>query len=388
MHIIYFTTAIDKDDYDEYIKKWDIGINPKGQVFHDRLIRCLGLDNKVSVISYRPFSRQHVSEKRLKGEYKIVRNVEYCYLPVLRNTALRALCYRYESSKALRGLKKDSKTIILTDTINPQVVKNATRLAAKYHLKIVGVARTTPSGINNTNRDFTVSLLESTDDLDAYICCTEELNALFNKNSKPHYILPGLIEDKEPVTRKIDEKYIYYNGSLDPKHGIVSLINAYEMINNKKVKLYISGYGENEEFLERIKNVNDINYLGILSERESDDYIYNALININVRPYTEDYERYSIPFKVLDYLYAGNLTISTKNNKLQKYFKNEVIWLKSNEPKEIASQLEKALSLTKADIKTFASAGKEKAHHLFALKPNSEGLVGFLKDVLNNKTSN
>ncbi len=389
MHIIYFTTAIDKDDYDAYLKKWDIGINSKGQIFHDRLIRSVAeADIKITVISFRPYSRQHVTEKRLKGDYKVIRNIHYCYLPVLRNTALRGLCYRFESNKVVRKIKKDKQTIILTDTINPSVIKNSTRLAKKYHLKIVGVVRTTPSGINNTDKSFTVNLLEESEDLDGYICCTDDLNALFNKNKKPSYILTGLVEDKEPVVSKIDEKYIYYNGSLDPKHGIDNLVDAFNSVDKKKTKLYISGYGENKEFLSKIEGNDDIKYLGCLTTRETEKYIYNALININVRPYSEDYERYSIPFKVLDYINAGNLTISTKNNKLQKYFKNEVVWLKSNDEKEIAAQLDKALSLTKTDIKTFASAGKEKAHHLFALKPNSEGLVGFIKDVLNNKSYN
>ncbi|MCD8204328.1 MAG: glycosyltransferase [Coprobacillus sp.] len=388
MHIIYFTTAIDKDDYDAYLKEWNIGINSKGQVFHDKLIRCLATKNKVTVVSFRPFSRQHVSEKRLKGDYKIIRNVHYCYLPVMRNTLKRSLCYRYESYKVVRKIKKDKESIIVTDTINPSVVRNAKRAAKKSHLKIVGIARTTPSGINNTTKSFTVNLLEECSDFDGYICCTEDLNSLFNKNGKPSYILPGLVEDKDPVITKIDEKYIYYNGTLDPKHGVDNLIDAYKSLDKKKAKLYISGYGENKEFLDKISDVEGIKYLGCLTQRETENYIYNALININVRPFTEDYERYSVPFKVLDYINAGNLTISTKNNKLQKYFKNEVIWLKSNEVKEIAAQLDKALSLTKADIKTFASVGKEKAHNLFALKPNSEGLVGFLKDVLNNKTSN
>lgn len=66
MRIIYFTTALSKNEYNEYTKLWKISPNPSNQNFHNKLIRSLSINNKVDVISIRPFSKKLVSSKRLK----------------------------------------------------------------------------------------------------------------------------------------------------------------------------------------------------------------------------------------------------------------------------------------------------------------------------------
>ena len=58
MNIIYFTTAQDNNDYNEYLKIWPYPINASMQMLHNRLIRSMSLRNHVDVISLRPFSKK------------------------------------------------------------------------------------------------------------------------------------------------------------------------------------------------------------------------------------------------------------------------------------------------------------------------------------------
>ena len=51
----------------------------------------------------------------------------------------------------------------------------------------------------------------------------------------------------------------------------------------------------------------------------------NAIANINPRPYSEDYDRYLIPWNVLDYLNSNSLTVSVRNSKLKNYFEEDYV---------------------------------------------------------------
>ena len=70
MKIIYFTTAIQRDDYRDFTKLWTISLNPSNQNFHNKMIRSLAINNEVHVISIRPFSRKNCKVKKLEEETK------------------------------------------------------------------------------------------------------------------------------------------------------------------------------------------------------------------------------------------------------------------------------------------------------------------------------
>ena len=70
MRIIYFTTAQDEKDYRSFMNLWKIALNPSNQNFHNKLIRALAIENKVDVISIRPFSRKYMKVKKLPFEEK------------------------------------------------------------------------------------------------------------------------------------------------------------------------------------------------------------------------------------------------------------------------------------------------------------------------------
>ncbi|MFA7384582.1 MAG: hypothetical protein WCZ24_00005, partial [Bacilli bacterium] len=84
-HIIYMTTAMDSSDFNEYLVHWSSPPNPSNQNFHNKLIRSLAINNKVDVISVRPFSRSLCNIKHLKKSDREDGNISWHYIPIQRN---------------------------------------------------------------------------------------------------------------------------------------------------------------------------------------------------------------------------------------------------------------------------------------------------------------
>ena len=77
MRIIYLTTSVCEDDYNEFTKLWRITLNSSNQNFHNKVIRALSLYNPVDVISLRPFSRTKCRVVKLGKEKTVKGNVTY-----------------------------------------------------------------------------------------------------------------------------------------------------------------------------------------------------------------------------------------------------------------------------------------------------------------------
>ena len=132
-NVIYFTTALETDDFKEYLKIWKKPINSSNQIFHNKLIRSISLTNHVDVISIRPFSKTNCLVKKLDKGEKITSQIHWHYLKIRNNHFVRLFSSWFQAVKLVFKLPKNS--IVITDTINPFVLNLATFIAKQRNLK-------------------------------------------------------------------------------------------------------------------------------------------------------------------------------------------------------------------------------------------------------------
>lgn len=387
MKIIYFTTACQKDDYVSLSLAWRCALNTSIQNLNNRLIRMLGLTHEVEVISFRPFSRKLCSLKKLEVEQKLEGKVSWHYAPIKRHRIeryLAAFLYTYKLFKKMN--LKDA--IVITETLNPKVLDCAKFFAKKYNLPIVGVCYNTPSGISGTNKAYTTSLLEKTKNLNGFITTTPGLNDLFNPLLSPSLTFPGVLENKyHEVDCSAYGQYFYYDGSLEEKFGIYELIEAFKLLNLEQYKLVISGYNAEQEKLRiAIGKNNNIIYLGNPSSDIVLSLINHAYININPRPFTEDFDRYLIPDNLIDYFGADNaLTLTVKNHRFDKDFVDDVVWADSNDVEDLVEAIRTCLSLTNQQKEFMVRKAKSDAVKLYSMTNINRRTIAFLKQFLKQK---
>ena len=387
MKIIYFTTACEKEDYISFSKNWNTSLNTSIQNLHNRLIRSLALTHEVEVISIRPLSKKYCKLRGLPSALTNEGKITWHYLEIKRHKVARFLSAKRQAKKLLSKMNlKDC--IILTDTLNPYILNSSTSLAKKYNLPIIGICNNTPSGIHNTGKSYTQFLLSMADDLSGYIAMTSGLNDLYNERSRASLILEGVNESKykEFDTKKYG-KYIFYNGSLEEKYGVYDLIKAFNELNREDLKLVITGYHNFEEskFSSAIMGNPNIIHLGMLDADKILSLENGALMNVNPCPYTEDFDRYLIPVNMLDYLASNTITVSVKNNRLQKYFDEDCIWVNSSDEEDLVNGMKKALDMKKDEKNKIVKKATMDMNKNYSMAIVNKKIILFLKQFLKQK---
>ena len=383
MKIIYFTTACQKDYYDSFICNWNSSLNTSIQSLHNRLIRSLAITHEVEVISVRPFSRKYCKLKMLAGATEQEGKITWHYLEIKRNKVFRNASAKSQAKKILNKMNlKDC--IILTDTLNPFLLKCSTSFAKKYNLPIIGVCNNTPSGIHDTGVSYTRFLHSLADDLSGYITLTGALNELFNKQNRANLTIEGIIENKyKSINVKEYGNYIYYYGPLEEKYGVYELIDAFLELNFIDVNLVIAGYHGNNEKLNKIaKEHPSVKYLGMIRSDLALSLVNSSVLNVNPRPYSEDYDRYLIPCIVLDYMNANTLTLSVRNTQLQRYLNEDAVWVESGDKDALVSGIIQALNMEKEVKEAMIKKANADVNKLYSLSAVNHKTILFLKQFL------
>lgn len=386
MRIIYFTTACKKEDYVSFSKMWDSSLNASIQNLHNRFIRSLALTHEVEVFSMRPFSRRYCKLKKLDAETKQEGKITWHYLEIKRNKLLRYSTVTKQCNKILSKMNlKDC--IIITDTLNPNVLRNSTKFAKKYNLPIIGVCNNTPSSIHNTGKSYATSILSLAENLSGYITLTQGLNTLYNTYNRANLSFEGVLDDNAVINKENEYgDYIFFNGSLDPNHGIVHLILAFRELDNPKLKLIISGYYPDNDTLIRVihGNQNVIN-LGNIPSDEVISLASHSLLNVNPLPFTEDFDRYYVPANLVDYFNSNSIVVSVRNRQFMKSFKDDAIWVEDCEIYDLLKGLKAGLSLSKENRADMIKKANADVNKLYSMSVINRRTILFLKQFLKQK---
>ena len=386
MRIIYFTTACKKEDYVSFSKMWDSSLNASIQNLHNRFIRSLALTHEVEVFSMRPFSRRYCKLKKLDAETKQEGKITWHYLEIKRNKLLRYSTVTKQCNKILSKTNlKDC--IIITDTLNPNVLRNSTKFAKKYNLPIIGVCNNTPSSIHNTGKSYATSILSLAENLSGYITLTQGLNTLYNTYNRANLSFEGVLDDNVVINKENEYgDYIFFNGSLEPNHGIVQLILAFRELDNPKLKLIISGYyPDNETLIKVIHNNQNVINLGNIPSDEVISLASHSLLNVNPLPFTEDFDRYYVPANLVDYFNSNSIVVSVRNRQFMKSFKDDAIWVEDCEIYDLLKGLKAGLSLSKENRADMIKKANADVNKLYSMSVINRRTILFLKQFLKQK---
>ena len=377
--ILYFTTALDNEEFKKYLSYWKVSPNLSNQNFHNKLIHALALSYDVDVISVRSinhyFKKQRLAAKINKENSKIY----WKYIEVRRNKIDKFL----NMYKRIEFITMPDSEYIFVDALNLSLLKAAIKYRKKHSQKIIGVVTDNPNNISFLKKKYKAKLLELGKKLDGYIALTPKLESLYNLDNKPSIVIDGVsekISDFLPI--EVDGDYIYFGGSLMKEYGVYNLIEAFKDLDKPNLKLVICGHHVNTNKLyEVIGNNPNILYLGAKSYEENLSLEKNSILAINPRPINPKIDEYSIPSKTLEYLSIGALTVTVENELLKSHYGPCIIWAKSGDPKDLKEAIEKALSLTKTEREMLSLLGKNKVMQYTSLENVNNSLQRLLREL-------
>lgn len=357
--VIYFTNAVSQKMFVNYLKKWRVSPNLSNQNFHNKLIKAISKYDKVDVISIRPINSNFVSKKLpqlVEDEF----NISWRYPKVSTNRVAKVLFLKKRIKKVLPQNEKYGA--IFVDTLNLSLLKSAIKFAKKYNCKVYGICTDNPNNISFTSESYKNRLIKLGQSLDGYISLTKAITDLYNKSNKPYVQIDGISEEIEEENKPLlNDKYIYFGGSLMEEYGVYSLIEAYKEINPKDIKLVLCGHHVNLNQLNNaIKDNKNILYLGAVNYEDNLNLIKHSLFSVNPRPINPKIDEYSIPSKTLECISLGVLNITVDNRLLKEHYEDCIIWSKSSSKEDLKDAINKALSLSKEEKAKLVKKAKEK----------------------------
>ena len=379
--VIYFTNALDQNSFKNYLKGWKVSPNLSNQNFHNKLIKAIGLNFEVEVVSVRAINSNYES---IKLEQEVIKepNVTWNYPEVSTSKVAKLLLLNKRINKVLSF--DNSEYIIFVDALNYSLVKEAYKLHKKKGYKIIGICTDNPYNISFVSKSYNKNLMKYATNLDGYIVLTDGINKVYNLHDKPYLKIDGVSEDVLISEQTLVEgKYIYFGGSLMEEYGVYSLIDAFLRLKLKDVKLVICGHHlQKDKLFEKIKDNDSIIYLGPVSYYDNLALEKNALLSVNPRPINPKIDDYSIPSKTLECLSVKCLNVTVENTLLKERYEDVIIWSKSSKEDDLAEAVNKALNLSKEERDQIVENGYKKVMSRTSQKVIGEEIKSFLSKFL------
>lgn len=384
MNILVFSSSMPESRFSAYQDEAILKPNPSNQNFYSKLIKTLAINNNVSVVSHRPFTKGMFRRKNmLDGDIVMDGNIKY-YLTTVRADKIYKLIeekrYIEKTAKAAIDDFVSNDFIIVTDTLRLNLLRAAKKIAKKYNVQIVGMLTDNPLNLSSGNTFVKQFLLKQALSLDGYLSLTDGLVNVYNKHL-PSYVFEGLVTEENEGRKDPIFNYFYFGGSLYERYGVKTMVEAFHR-SNLKNKLVIAGNGPLDKWIEQMAEEDyRILYLSQLNKEKNIGYLRNSIANINPRPINPDLDKESVPSKLLEYLSIGTPVISTKYPKLYGLFKDDVTWIDGNDVESMRMAFESYNVNNQEMYLKKAATARRKVFEFYGLNVQAESIDHFLAEV-------
>lgn len=221
--------------------------------------------------------------------------------------------------------------------------------------------------------------------VDGFVTITKQMAEELSPNT-PYRIVEGLCTTEFPqkIAVKDDIKNVIYAGKLYEKFGIITLLDAFEHVENDHIRLVICGMGEaEEEIKERAKQDHRIQFLGKLKREEVLQLLVDSDVIVNPRQNNGEYTKYSFPSKNIEALSSGVPFIGYKLDGIPDEYDSFINYPDDNSPGALAKLIEK-ICVNDAEI---ALAKAEKAKQWILQYKSCEGQGKCILDLIDSISS-
>ncbi len=368
--ILFLSTVLAQSTFDD-CNEAGYHLNPSHNHYYLQLMRSLTSSCTVFNYIFTPTIKS-IHHALIPSDDQKEDHIHHLYLKPHRIYLIHILQYFFNGCRLIKKLIKQYKTITIymdTNTLSNHLIYRALR----FHRSItwIGVVTDNPYLLSDQNQSRSTKLIKSHQIYDAYLCLTPSLNQLFNKHHQPKIIIPGICEPKKSFGRH-PRKYIFFAGALYKRYGVRDLVDAFVLLNNPHIDLIIAGYGPEVAYIEQIhQSYPHIKFIGLLSQKQVDEYLVNAHILVNPRPIDHIFDQYAIPSKLFDYFSSGTPVLSTYHGQVEKIFKNTCTWTEHSGTQALYIHLKQMLESDYTLLEQTAHQAK-----LIAIKKFSTEAVG------------
>lgn len=201
--------------------------------------------------------------------------------------------------------------------------------------------------------------------IDGFILLTEKMSNKVIFHNQPYEIIEGIynLSDRiEPssINFKSPKKIIFYSGTLARRYNIMSLVEAFMMLNDDNYELMICGSGSCEEEIKRKSEIDKrIIFKGALLRSEVLKLQSQATLLVNPRTNEGEYTMYSFPSKTMEYLGSGVPTLLYKLSGIPSEYYKYCFTLSDSSVNSLAKKIDFILKLPDDQLKEMGQKAKD-----------------------------
>jgi hypothetical protein len=197
--------------------------------------------------------------------------------------------------------------------------------------------------------------------VDSFVLLTEYMKDKLPIENKPYTVIEGMVDiNAERIKEYKSNNVILYTGTLNRSYGIITLLEAFEMLQNEDYRLWICGSGEAEtEIRELEKKDKRIKFFGLLQPKKIKELQCSAKALINPRNSSDEFTKYSFPSKNMEYLLSGRPLIAYKLQGIPDEYDKHIFYIKGNTALDMAYTINKILKTDEHELFVFGEKAKE-----------------------------
>ena len=328
MNVLFLTLQYDFQKEKEYLKKSKTGMQGAANTFQSNLLSgfkgqpCnVTIMNTLPMASYPKYNQLVMNTQ--KGDLLGFDSVEigYINLPFIKQHS-RYKNYKKQIKKWISETEGE-KYIIAYSLYLPfeKIFKYIKRKYPDIKTGLICTDLPCEYGILPKNKlkatiqyRYGKKLLKYAKYCDFFTVLTDEMKHPLNIGDRKYTVIEGIcndkLTDKSPIS---STKAVLYTGTLHKQFGILTLLEAFSLIEDHEAELWICGGGDSKAEVEAAAEKDSrIKFFGYVSKETVHDLQRKAFMLINPRQNDGEYTKYSFPSKTMEYMLSGKPVLMYK----------------------------------------------------------------------------
>ena len=400
MKIIYISTSCPLLDAEVLNKRLKHKMQVSSNKYHNSLIEGLVENNQYIYSIYAlPITNKLSNKIFWKEKCKLNKKSNYLQLGFVNLPIIKYITINFNLNKKIKKIIKDNnneKIIILFDgafvSIYPTLKKYIKLIPTyaiiadvyEYMADVKNSSKYKKIIVNNVKK----YIKKINKFIKGYVFLNENMNELYNSDN--YVVVEGIVSNliKKGIECKINKKnkskkIILYAGGLLEKFGIKNLINAFKLIENSNYELHLYGYTDIEDYILSAEHSDKrIKYFGMKETEIVYEAEKNATLLVNPRPTNYEFQKYSFPSKLIEYMASGTPVVTTKIDGMPKEYDKYLFYFDDYSVKGLKIKIEEILNI---DNQLLNELGKNALKFIKINKSKKKQAKKVLKMVSNNE---
>ena len=268
--------------------------------------------------------------------------------------------------KAKKQIKKSEDKKILIYSAYEPFLKAAYKLDKSYQVTVVitdlpeyydlGKSSNLKKWLRKRNNKKIYQYLKR---VDKFVILTEQMTEPLHIGERPYAVVEGIANGEPSAAEQAEKKSILYTGTLHRQFGILTMLEAFALVEDPDAELWICGGGDAEvQVAEAAKADNRIKFFGFVTKDTVAELQKKAFMLINPRQNEGEYTKYSFPSKTMEYMLSGKPVLMYKLDGVPDEYDPYLNYIQGNSAEDMKNAIVKLFGSEKEAVERAGAAAE------------------------------